>query len=104
MYTTVRVDDIVIADVVPAEALVVAADALHGAVGIRMGGGAMEDDFGDLSHCLMGFMGLMGFSLDLIYFSGAQGHSLRSGRYRRGGCFAAAKAAGAGRSFSLGLQ
>ena len=46
----VGVDDIVIADVAPAEALVVAADALHGAVGIGAGGGAMEDDFGDGSH------------------------------------------------------
>ena len=56
----VEVDDIVIADVVPAEALVVAADALHGAVGIGTGGGAMEDDFGDLSHFLMGLMGDLG--------------------------------------------
>ena len=46
----VRVDDIVIADVVPSEALVVATDALHGAVGIGAGGGAMDDDFGDCSH------------------------------------------------------
>ena len=49
----VGVDDIVIADVVPAEALVVAADALHGAVGIGAGGGAMDDDFGDLSHDIL---------------------------------------------------
>ena len=41
---------IMIADVVPAEALVVAADALHGAVGIGAGGGAVDDDFGDGSH------------------------------------------------------
>ena len=46
----VRVHDIMIADVVPAEALMVAADALHGAVGIGAGGGAMDDDFGDCSH------------------------------------------------------
>ena len=39
----VGVDDIVIADVVPAKALMVAANALHGAVGIGAGGGAMED-------------------------------------------------------------
>ena len=57
----VGVDDIVVADVAPAEALMVAADALDGAVGIGTGGGAMENDFGDLSHCLMGLMGLMGF-------------------------------------------
>ena len=46
----VGIDDIVIADVVPAEALVVAADALHGTVGIGTGGGAMDDDFGDGTH------------------------------------------------------
>ena len=46
----VGVDDIVIADVVPAKALMVAANALHGAVGIGAGGGAMDDDFGDGTH------------------------------------------------------
>ena len=46
----VGVDDIVIADVVPAEAFMVAADALYGAVGIGTGSGAMDDDFGDVSH------------------------------------------------------
>ena len=46
----VGIDDIVIANVVPAEAFVVTADALHGAVGIGAGGGAMDDDFGDGSH------------------------------------------------------
>ena len=50
MDAAVGVDDIVIADVVPAEALMVAADALDGAVGIGSGGGAMDDDFGDFSH------------------------------------------------------
>ena len=60
MDAAVGVDDIVIADVVPAEALVVSSYGFHGAVGIGTGSGAMDDDFGDLSHCLMGFMGLMG--------------------------------------------
>ena len=46
----VGVDDVMIADVAPAEAHMVAADALHGAVGIGAGGGAMDDDFGDCSH------------------------------------------------------
>ena len=46
----VRVHDIMIAYIVPSEALVVVADALHGAVGIGAGGGAMDDDFGDCSH------------------------------------------------------
>lgn len=47
---TVGVDDIMIADVVPAEALMVATDALDGAIGIGAGGGAMDDDFGDCLH------------------------------------------------------
>ena len=38
----------------------VAADALHGAVGIGTGGGAMEDDFSDGSHFFMGLVGLIG--------------------------------------------
>ena len=46
----VRVHDIMIAYVVPSEAIVVAADALHGAFGIGAGGGAVDDDFGDCSH------------------------------------------------------
>ena len=46
----IGVDDIMIADVVPTEALMVAADAFDGAVGIGSGGGAMDDDFGDGSH------------------------------------------------------
>ena len=50
MDAAVGVNDIMIADVVPAEALMVAADALYGAVGIRTGGSAVDDDFGDCSH------------------------------------------------------
>ena len=46
----VRIDDIMIADVVPAETLMVATDALHSAVGIGSGGGAVDDDFCDCSH------------------------------------------------------
>ena len=46
----VGIDDIVIADVVPSEAFMVATDALYGAVGIRTGGSAVDDDFGDCSH------------------------------------------------------
>lgn len=61
----VGVHDIVIADVVPAETFMVAADALDGAVGIGAGGGAVEYDFGDLSHDLMGLMGLMGSGYSL---------------------------------------
>ena len=56
----IGVDDVMIADVVPSEALVVAADALHGAVGIGTGSGAMDDDFGDWAHFFVGLMGLMG--------------------------------------------
>ena len=60
MDAAVGVNDIMIADVVPAEALMVATDAFHSAVGIGTGGGAMDDDFGDCSHFLMGLVGLIG--------------------------------------------
>ena len=50
MDAAVGIDDIMITDVVPAEALMVATDALHGAGGIGTGGGAMDDYFGDCSH------------------------------------------------------
>lgn len=60
MDAAVGIDDIVIADVVPAEAFMVAANALHGAVGIGAGGGAMDDDFSDGSHFLIGLVGLIG--------------------------------------------
>lgn len=53
----VGVDDVMIADVVPAEALMVAADALHGTDGIGARGGAVDDDFGDCSHFFVGLMG-----------------------------------------------
>ena len=56
-------DDIVIAYVAPAEAFVVTADALDGAVGIGTGGGAVDDDFGDLSHFHMGLMGDWGLKV-----------------------------------------
>lgn len=56
----VGVDDIVIADVVPAEALMVVTDALHGTVCIGTGSGAMDDDFSDWAHFFVGLMGLMG--------------------------------------------
>ena len=57
----IGIDDIMIADVVPAEALMILADALHGAGGIGSGGGAVDDDLGDCSHFFVGLMGLMGF-------------------------------------------
>ena len=60
MDAAVGIADIVIADVVPAEALMVSTDALHSTVGIGAGGGAMDDDFGDGSHFLMGLVGLIG--------------------------------------------
>lgn len=56
----VRIDDIMIADVVPAETLMVATDALHSAVGIGSGGGAVDDYFGDCSHGANGFSGFNG--------------------------------------------
>ena len=60
MDAAVRVDDIMIAYVVPSEALMVVTDALHSTVGIGTGSGAMDDDFGDCSHFFVGLMGLMG--------------------------------------------
>ena len=60
MDAAIGIDDIMVADVVPAEALMVVTDALHGADGIEASGGAMDDDFGDCSHFFVGLMGLMG--------------------------------------------
>ena len=60
MDAAVGIYDIMIADVVPTKAFMVAADALHGAVGIGTGGGAVENDFGDVTHFFMGLVGLMG--------------------------------------------
>ena len=50
MDAAVGIDDVMIANVVPAEALVVSSYGFHGAVGIGTGGGAMDDDFGDWAH------------------------------------------------------
>ena len=50
MQTAVGVDNKMVADVAPAEAFMVATDALHGAFGIGAGGGTVDGDFGDLSH------------------------------------------------------
>ena len=60
MDAAIGIDDIVIADVVPAEALMVVADALDRAGGIGTGGGAVDDDFGDCSHGTNGFSGFNG--------------------------------------------
>ena len=46
----VLIDYIVIAYVVPAEALVVSSYGFHGAVGIGTCGCAVYDDFGDFAH------------------------------------------------------
>lgn len=83
----VGIDDIVIADVVPSEAFMVATDALHGAVGIGSGGGAVDDDFGDCSHFFVGLMGLMGvFGLRRCSLHKVAGHtsSIRNNRMDRG--------------------
>jgi len=77
----IGVDDIMIADVVPAEALVVVTDALHGAVGIGAGSGAMDDDFGDCSHFFVGLMGLMGL---MGVFGLRRCRSIRNNRMDRG--------------------
>ena len=46
----IGIDDVMIANVTPAEGTVVAADAFHGADCIGARGGAMDDDFSDCSH------------------------------------------------------
>ena len=46
----VGIDDVMIADVAPAEGTMVAAYALHGTDGVGACGGAVDDDFGDCSH------------------------------------------------------
>ena len=81
MDAAVGIDDIMIADVVPSEALVVAADALHGAVGIGAGSGAMDDDFGDWAHFFVGLMGLMGL---MGVFGLRRCRSIRNNRMDRG--------------------
>ena len=81
MDAAVGIDDIMIADVVPAEALMVAADAFDGAVGIGSGGGAMDDDFGDCSHFFVGLMGLMGL---MGVFGLRRCRSIRNNRMDRG--------------------
>lgn len=81
MDAAIRVDDIVIADVVPAKALMVATDTLDGAVGIGAGGGAVDDDFGDCSHFFVGLMGLMGL---MGVFGLRRCRSIRNNRMDRG--------------------
>lgn len=53
----VGVDDIVIADVAPAEGTVVSPYGFHRTDGIGARGGAVDDDFGDCSHFFVGLMG-----------------------------------------------
>ena len=56
----IGVDDIMIADVVPAEGTVVFPYGFHRTDGIGAGGGAVDDDFGDCSHGANGFSGFNG--------------------------------------------
>ena len=77
----VGVDDVMIADVAPAEALMVSTDTLDGAVGIGAGGGAVDDDFGDCSHFFMGLVGLMGL---MGVFGLRWCRSIRNNRMDRG--------------------
>ena len=58
----IGIDDVMIADVAPAEGTMVAANALHGADGVGTRSGAMDDDFGDCSHGANGFSGFNGLN------------------------------------------
>ena len=53
----IMIDDIMIADVVPAEGTVVFPYGFHRTDGIGARGGAMDDDFGDWAHFFVGLMG-----------------------------------------------
>lgn len=46
----IGVDDVMVADVAPAEGTVVSPYGFHRTDGIGAGGGAVDDDFGDCSH------------------------------------------------------
>lgn len=50
----IGVDDIMIADVVPAEGTVVTPYGFHRTDSVGAGGGAMDDDFGDGAHFFVG--------------------------------------------------
>ena len=78
MDAAIEVDDIVIADVVPAEGTVVSPYGFHRTDGIGARGGAMDDDFGDCSHFFVGLMGLMGV------FGLRRCRSIRNNRMDRG--------------------
>ncbi len=80
MDAAVGIDDIMIADVVPAKALMVASDALHGAVGIGTGGGAMDDDFGDCSHGVFARFNLIQWCSRPLPAVGQNGFSGSNGR------------------------
>ena len=77
----VGVDDIVIADVAPAEGTVVFPYGFHRTDGIGARGGAMDDDFGDWAHFFVGLMGLMGL---MGVFGLRRCRSIRNDRMDRG--------------------
>ena len=56
----VGIDDIMIADVAPAEGTVVSPYGFHRTDGIGARGGAVDDDFGDCSHGVNGYSGFDG--------------------------------------------
>ena len=53
----IGVDDVMIADVVPAEGTVVSPYGFHRTDGIGARGGAVDDYFGDWAHFFVGLMG-----------------------------------------------
>ncbi len=56
----IGVDDIMIADVAPAEGTVVSPYGFYRTDGVGARGGAMDDDFGDCAHGANGFSGFNG--------------------------------------------
>ena len=77
----IGIDDIMIADVAPAEGTVVFPYGFHRTDGIGARGGAMDDDFGDCSHFFVGLMGLMGL---MGVFGLRRCRSIRNNRMDRG--------------------
>ena len=73
----VGVDDIMIADVAPAEGTVVSPYGFHGTDGVGARGGAVDDNFGDCAHGANGFSGFNGrlWAATVLQHTGQRGAS-----------------------------